>query len=103
MNGLATTVLGGDAAFLVVAQADLMTSHQGCDIYRLKTPDLRLGVYESGTRRLVIFDAPALVALAVSEVSDVQPSGFRPSHADVGDGRIEYLHPVNTTDPPSRL
>lgn len=102
MTGLATTVLSGDAAFLVVAQANLMTSHNGCDIYQLKTPDLRIAVYESATRRLVIFDAAALVALAISEVTDVPQTGFGPISAEDG-RRIEYLHQVTATDPPSRL
>ncbi|MGS1014075.1 hypothetical protein ACVCL0_09220 [Rhodanobacter sp. UC4450_H17] len=103
MTGLATTVLSGDAAFLVATQAELLTNHNGCDVYKLKTPDLRVGVYESATRRLVIFDAAALVALALSEVTDVPQTGFRPISLDEGEARIEYLHPVAAADPPSRL
>lgn len=98
MSGLASTVLSGDAAFLVATQAELLTSSGGRDIYRLKTPDLRIGVYDGGTRRLVIFDGPALAALAVIEVSD-QPRAETTNHtiAQAGERKVVPL------DPPDRL
>lgn len=82
MTGLATTVLHGDAAYLVATQADLLTSAGGRDIYRLKTPDLRIGVYDAESRRLVIFDAAALAALAVDEVAGMRRPPTRPYHVD---------------------
>lgn len=103
MSGLATTVLSGEAAFLVSAQAELLTSNGGRDIYRLKTPDLRIGVYDGDTRRLVIFDASALAALASAEVAD-HPRAQTHNHTIAEGGeRIDFPRAVDTVNPPSRL
>jgi hypothetical protein len=101
MSGLASTILTGDAAYLVAVQADLLTSSNGRDIYRLKTPDLRIGVYDGPSRKLVIFDGPALVAMTMAEVTDEAPEP---------PGRLHVIKNLDTRpewpvviDPPSRL
>lgn len=73
MSTFSTTVLSGDAAFLVATQAELLTNSGTREIYKLRTPDLRFGVYEPESRRLVIFDAVALAALASMEVAEDRP------------------------------
>lgn len=102
MSIVATTTLSGDAAYLVSAQAELLTEALGCEIRRLKTPDLRLGVYDPVSRRLVIFDGASLAALAKAEteavprtgvISDIRPGAASASvHAD-----------LDQINPPSRL
>lgn len=103
MSGLASTILSGDAAYLVAIQAELLTSSGGRDIYRLKTPDLRIGVYDNGTRRLVIFDGAALAALAVTEVADVPPAETSNHTIAQGGERKTFPRAVHTIDPPDRL
>ncbi|MFC5525254.1 hypothetical protein ACFPPA_05805 [Rhodanobacter ginsengisoli] len=114
MSGLATAVLTGDAAYLVAVQAELLTSSNGRDIYRLKTPDLRIGVYDGPSRKLVIFDGPALVAVTMAELAE--PAAPEKPLMTMADGRAptakdakrvaevveRRLRPV-VIDPPSRL
>lgn len=83
MSGLASTILKGEAAFLVAAQAELLTSSSGRDIYRLKTPDLRIGVYDAGSRRLVIFDGAALAALAMEEAAEEPRAAIVPHQREL--------------------
>jgi hypothetical protein len=78
VNNVANAVLHGEAAYLVAAQAELLTEALGCEIRKLATPDLRIGVYERVRRRLVIFDGAALAAIARQEI-DEQPDANPPS------------------------
>lgn len=70
MSGLSLTTLCGDAAHLVAAQAELISKVQGRFIYRLRTEQLRIAVYDDAARCLVVFDAAALVALTDAELRD---------------------------------
>ena len=118
MSGLATAVLTGDAAYLVAVQAELLTSSNGRDIYRLKTPDLRIGVYDGPSRKLVIFDGPALVAMTMAEVAESPPEkpgkstvtvvAARPPTAADAQSVVAVMdakrfHTGGVIDPPSRL
>jgi hypothetical protein len=98
MTTVANTVLKGEAAYLVSAQAELLTEALGCEIRKLATPDLRIGVYDPVTRRLVIFDGAALAAIAKEEVAEEVDAGIT---ADANKGRRVYLHDV--TNPPGQL
>lgn len=97
MTAVANTVLSGEAAYLVSAQAELLTEALGCEIRKLATPDLRIGVYDPVTRRLVIFDGAALAAIAREEVAEAPNAGIT---GDAHGGRRVYLHDV--TNPPSQ-
>lgn len=50
---------------MIAAQGDVLSRVGDREIVRLRTPELRVGVYETERRQLVIFDAAALVAMAM--------------------------------------
>lgn len=79
MSAVANTVLRGEAAYLVAAQAELLATAGAFEVYRLKTPELRLGLYDPGVRRLVIVDGAALAALAHAEALDNAHHGHPPA------------------------
>jgi|SRR5690348_3224750 len=105
MSIVANTVLAGEAAFLVSAQAELLTEALGCEIRKLNTPDLRIGVYDPVARRLVIFDGAGLAAMAKAETAEL-PKQVVVSDIRHGSSRASIhaaLDPADAFDPPSRL
>lgn len=97
MSGLSLTTLCGDAAHLVAAQAELICKSNGRLIYKLRTENLRIAVYHEEARRLVVFDAAALVALTDAELfADLTPSR-KPTQAEHA-GAVAAGHARFTSD-----
>lgn len=92
MSGLATAVMRGEEAFLVASQARKLASTEAHELYQLNTAQCRLGVWDVATRSLVVFDTPALVALALAEAAEAR-------HRRVDDSGLQ----ATVIDPPSRL
>lgn len=67
MSDLAERIVFGEDAFVMASQGELLDKTQQYEVYKLNTSKLRLAVWDNQSRALVVFDTPALAALAAAE------------------------------------
>lgn len=71
------TILQGIGAYLTSAQGELIGRHENCDIYKLRTSAIRLGLYDAKAQQLVVIDGAALAALAREVLIEASPAPER--------------------------
>lgn len=71
--GIATTIMRGEDAFLVAAQAKKLGNDTDHELYQLNTAACRIAVWDMASKSLVVFDTSALVALAKAEAMESDP------------------------------
>ena len=87
MSALAVSILRGEEAFLVSAQANSLARSEEFEMYQLRTAECRIAVWDVATRSLVVFDTAALVAMAQQEAGEARrrhtdmPREIHPLHA----------------------
>jgi len=72
VSQLAHSILYGEEAFLVCAQAHSIGRTETHEVYLLRTAAPRVAIWDAETRSLVVFDTPALIALANQEAIDAR-------------------------------
>lgn len=72
MSGVATSIIRGEEAFLVAAQAVSLARTEDHELYQLRTSECRVAVWDTATRSLVVFDTAALIALAQVEAGEAR-------------------------------
>lgn len=65
--GIASVIVRGEAAYLIATQATELAKDSKFSLYRVNSPECRIALWDNEERSLVVFDAPALFALAKAE------------------------------------